>query len=139
MIKNPSSPSILTRKYFGKLLFRYILMAVLVLVQSGMAFASRSVPDGLNVMQQKVVSGIVTDNDGNALPVVSIQEKGATNGVLSGASGAYRITLTTANPVLIFSFVGFAPDEVAAGTQSVVNVTMVLSETGLEEIVSFIN
>ncbi len=112
-----------------------MLMAALILMQSGMAFASGSVPDGLNLVQQKVVSGFVTDSDGNALPVVSIQEKGTTNGVLSDASGAYRITLTTANPVLIFSFVGFVPEEVAVGTQSVVNVTMVLSETGLEEIV----
>jgi len=135
MIKNPSSPSILTKKYLGKLLLGFMLMAVLVLAQSGMAFASGSVPDGLNMVQQKVVSGIVTDSDGNALPVVSIQEKGTTNGVLSDASGTYRINLTTTEPVLIFSFVGYAPVEAAIGTQSVVNVTMVLSETGLEEIV----
>ena len=135
MIKNPTSPSILTKKYLGKLLLSFMLMAALFLVQSGMAFASGSVPDGLNMVQQKVVSGIVTDSDGNALPVVSIQEKGTTNGVLSDASGTYRINLTTTEPVLIFSFVGYAPVEAAIGTQSVVNVTMVLSETGLEEIV----
>jgi TonB-linked SusC/RagA family outer membrane protein len=135
MIKNPSSPSILTRKYFGKLLLSFMLMAVLILVQSGMAFASGSVPDGSNMIQQKVVSGVVTDNDGNALPVVSIQEKGTTNGVLSDASGAYRINLTTADPVLIFSFVGYTPQEITVGARSVVNVTMVLSETGLDEIV----
>ncbi len=112
-----------------------MLMAVLILVQSGLAFASGSVPDGLNMVQQRVVSGVVTDIDGNSLPVVSIQEKGTTNGVLSDASGAYRINLTTADPVLVFSFVGYAPQEVAVGTRSVVNVTMALSETGLEEIV----
>ncbi|MGB8358296.1 MAG: SusC/RagA family TonB-linked outer membrane protein, partial [Bacteroidales bacterium] len=87
------------------------------------------------MVQQTVVSGIVTDSDGNALPSVSIQEKGTANGVLSDASGAYRINLTTANPMLVFSFVGCVPQEVAVDTRSVVNVTMVLSETGLEEIV----
>ena len=112
-----------------------MLMAVLILVQSGLAFASGSVPDGLNMVQQRVVSGVVTDIDGNSLPVVSIQEKGTTNGVLSDASGAYRINLTTADPVLVFSYVGYAPQEVAVGNRSVVNVTMALSETGLEEIV----
>ncbi|MRR20714.1 TonB-dependent receptor, partial [bacterium] len=110
-------------------------MAVLMLVQSGLAYASGSVPDGLNVVQQRVVTGVVTDNDGNPLPVVSIQEKGTTNGVLSDVSGAYRINLTTADPVLIFSFVGYAPQEVTVGTRTVVNVTMALSETGLDEIV----
>ncbi len=90
MIKNPSSPGILTRNHFGKLLLSFTLMAVLILVQSGMAFASGSVPDGLNVVQQKVVSGIVKDNDGNVLPSVGIQEKGTLNGVLSDVSGCVQ-------------------------------------------------
>ncbi len=135
MIKNPFSPSIPARKYFGKLLLSFMLMAVLILVQSGLAFASGSVPDGLNLMQPKVVTGVVLDNEGNALPSVSVLEKGTTNGVLSDASGAYRITLTTVDQVLVFSFVGYASQEVAVGSRTVVNVTMVLSETGLEEIV----
>ncbi len=112
-----------------------MLMAVLMLVQSGLASASGSVPDGLNVVQQRVVTGVVTDNEGIPLPVVSIQEKGTTNGVLTDASGAYRINLTTSDPVLVFSFVGYAPQEVEVGTRSVVNVTLALSETGLDEIV----
>ncbi|MFZ0472793.1 MAG: hypothetical protein WAL94_09270, partial [Bacteroidales bacterium] len=61
MIKNPFSPSIPARKYFGKLLLSFMLMAVLILVQSGLAFASGSVPDGLNLMQPKVVTGVVLD------------------------------------------------------------------------------
>ncbi len=69
MIKNPSSLSIPTRKYFGKLLLSFMLMAVLILVQSGLAFASGSVPDGSNMVQQRVVSGVVTDIDGNSLPL----------------------------------------------------------------------
>jgi len=135
MIKNPSNPGILTRKYLGKLLLSIMLMAALILLQSGMAFASGSVPDGSNMVQQRVVSGVVTDADGIALPVVSIQEKGTTNGVLSDAAGGYRITLTTADPVLVFSFVGYVPQEITVGSRSVVNVTMVQGETGLEEIV----
>mgnify|MGYP002386041417 FL=1 len=135
MIKNPSCPGIPTRKYFGKLILSCMLMAVLMLVQSGLASASGSVPDGLNVVQQRVVTGVVTDNEGIPLPVVSIQEKGTTNGVLTDASGAYRINLTTSDPVLVFSFVGYAPQEVEVGTRSVINVTLALSETGLDEIV----
>jgi len=134
MIKNPLNPGIL-KKYFGKLLLSLTLMALLIPAQTGMAFASGSVPDGLNVVQQKVVSGIVKDNDGNALPSVGIQEKGTLNAVLSDASGAYRITLSTPGPVLVFSFVGFETQEIAVGSQSVLNVSMVSSEIGLGEIV----
>lgn len=135
MIKNPSSPSILTRKYLGKLLLSSTLMAVLILVQSGMAYASGSVPDGLSMAQQRAITGLVTESNGNALPSVSIQEKGTTNGVLTDASGFYRITVTTEDPVLIFSFVGYATQEVAVGAQTNVNVTLLTSEIGLEEVV----
>jgi len=135
MIKNLSGKSILLKKYFGKLLLGYMLTAVLLLVQSSITYAYGSVPDGLNIIQEKVVSGLVTDEGGNALPSVSILERGTTNGVLSDISGAYRITLTTANPVLVFSFVGYEPQEQAVGTRSVVNVSMVPSEIDLGEIV----
>lgn len=135
MIKNPSSPGILMRNYFGKLLMGFMLMAVLILVQSGMAFATESISYGLIGVQQKVVSGIVTDSDGSGLPSVSIQEKGTTNGVLSDISGAYRINLTTANPVLIFSFVGYTPQEISVGTQTTINLTLQSSEIGLDEVV----
>lgn len=135
MIKIHLNHGILLKKYFGKLLLSLMLVAMFIPAQAGMAFASGSVPDGLSTLQQKVVSGRVTENNGNSLPSVAILERGTTNGILSDASGGYRITLTTANPVLVFSFVGYATQEIAVGTQTTVNVTLQPSDVGLNEIV----
>lgn len=134
MIKNPLTPGIL-KKYFGKLLLSLTLMAVLISAQTGMAFASGSHPEGLSLAQQRVVTGLVTENDGNPLPGVTIMEKGTTNGTLSDSKGQYRITLATNNPVLVFSFVGYTSQEVAVGSRSVVNLALAPSDIGLDEIV----
>ncbi|MDX9903144.1 MAG: TonB-dependent receptor [Bacteroidales bacterium] len=100
-----------------------------------MAFASGSDPEVMSMTQQRVITGLVTDSDGTPLPSVSILEKGTTNGTLADAGGQYSITLTTANPVLVFSFVGYASQEVAVGSRSVVNMTLEASDIGLDEIV----
>jgi TonB-linked SusC/RagA family outer membrane protein len=134
MIKNPLTPGIL-KKYFGKLLLSLTLMAVLIPAQTGMAFASGSYPEGLSLVQQRVITGIITESDGNPLPGVTIMEKGTTNGTLSDATGNYRITVITANPVLVFSFVGYTTVEVPVGTRSVISTSLVPSEVGLDEIV----
>ena len=134
MIKNPLTPGIL-KKYFGKLLLSLTLMAVLIPAQTGMAFASGANPEGLSLTQQRVITGLVTESDGNPLPGVTIMEKGTTNGTLSDATGNYRITVTTANPVLVFSFVGYTSVEVPVGTRSVVSTSLAASEVGLDEIV----
>ena len=64
MIKNPLTPGIL-KKYFGKLLLSLTLMAVLIPAQTGMAFASGANPEGLSLTQQRVITGLVTESDGN--------------------------------------------------------------------------
>jgi len=110
-------------------------MAVLIPAQTGMAYASGSDPEGLSLTQQRVITGLVTENDGNPLPGVTVMEKGTTNGTLTESNGEYRIRVTTANPVLVFSFVGYTSQEVAVGTRSVVNQTLEVSDIGLDEIV----
>ena len=134
MIKNPLTPGIL-KKYFGKLLLSFTLIAMLIPAHTGTAFASGSNPEGLNLSQQRVVTGQVTESDGNPLPGVTVMEKGTNNGSLSDANGQYRIAVSTANPVLVFSFVGYTSQEVAVGSRAVVNVTLAASDIGLEEIV----
>ncbi len=112
-----------------------LLLTMLFHAQTGIAFASGSISVIPDIAQQRVVSGLVTERDGTPLPSVSIMEKGTMNGVLSDATGKYSITITTPEPVLIFSFVGYETQEVAVDSRNVVNVTMVTSTIGLEEIV----
>ncbi len=135
MIKNPLNPGILLKKYFGKLLLGLALMAILMPAGTGTAFASGSLPDEGTAVQQRVVTGTVTEPDGTPLPAVSVREKGTTNGTLSDAEGRYRIAITTSNPVLVFSFVGYATQEINVGSQGTIDIELISGEVGLDEIV----
>lgn len=85
--------------------------------------------------QDRAVSGKVTSaDDGSPVPGVNILEKGTSNGTVSDADGNYRINVG-ANATLVFSFVGYATQEVAVGSQSVVNVSMASDVQALQEVV----
>lgn len=60
---------------------------------------------------EKIVSGIITDANGEVLVGVNIVIKGTTKGTLSDINGAYKISVER-NDVLVFSFVGFKTQEV---------------------------
>ena len=63
------------------------------------------------------VSGTVTGPDGQPLPGVSVVEKGTTNGVSSGVDGRYTLELKGAQPTLVFSFIGFATQEISVSKE----------------------
>ena len=85
--------------------------------------------------QDVAVSGRVTSSDdGSALPGVSVQVRGTTRGAITDASGNYKISVP-ANARLVFSFIGYAGQEVAVGNKNTVNVTLVAGAQSLDEIV----
>lgn len=86
--------------------------------------------------QGKRISGVVTSSeDGSTLPGVTVLVKGTTNGVTTDINGAYNITAPNNESVLVFSFIGYNPQEVAVGQQSTVNVALEVSTTTLDEVV----
>mgnify|MGYP000415258697 CR=1 FL=1 len=64
------------------------------------------------------VSGVVTDENGETLPGVSVVEAGTTNGVLTDLSGHYTLKTTSARPSISFSYI-----VIGYGTQKKVNLT----------------
>ena len=87
--------------------------------------------------QNKTISGKVTSgDDGSALPGVSVVVKGSTQGVTTDVSGVYKISVA-ANSTLIFSYVGFRPQEVAVGSRTIIDVQGLLP--GFSTIRSFIH
>jgi len=87
-------------------------------------------------LQQRSVSGKVTDSDGQPLPGVSIVVKGTTRGTVTHSEGEY--TLTDISPVatLVFSFVGMRTEEVVVGNQTRINVTMEEETIGIDEVIA---
>jgi TonB-dependent starch-binding outer membrane protein SusC len=85
--------------------------------------------------QGKNVTGKVTSSDDGApIPGVNILEKGTTNGSVTDGDGGFKISVGT-NATLVFSFVGYAPQEVVVGSQAAINVVLQTDVTSLQEIV----
>ncbi|HEY0109950.1 MAG TPA: TonB-dependent receptor plug domain-containing protein, partial [Fibrella sp.] len=82
-----------------------------------------------------VVSGKVTDDQGGALPGVSVVVKGTTLGSTTDGTGSFRITVPNPSAVLVFSFVGFSPKEVVVGSQTTLTVALAPDDQTLNEVV----
>ncbi|MDR1583010.1 MAG: SusC/RagA family TonB-linked outer membrane protein [Prevotellaceae bacterium] len=83
--------------------------------------------------QQSInVTGTITDQNGEVLQGVSITVKGTTTGIASNENGNYAINIQGSNSVLVFSYVGFATQEISVGSQTVINVTLVEDVLQLE-------
>src|SRR6478672_5821245 len=76
------------------------------------------------IAQERSMQGkVVSEDEAVGLPGVSVSVKGTTMGTITDAEGNYRLSIPTANGVLVFSFVGFTSKEVSIGSQSIVNVS----------------
>lgn len=84
---------------------------------------------------QSNVSGTVKSDAGELLPGVSIIVKGTNTGVITNIDGNYTIAVPNAQSVLVFSFVGMQTQEVPVKGQSTINVTLVTSAIGVDEVV----
>lgn len=85
--------------------------------------------------EKKVLTGKVTDNEGVPLPGVSVVVKGTNTGVATDIDGNYSIEIQSENAVLVFSFVGMLPQEIAFDGQSVQNVMLIADSEQMAEVV----
>ncbi len=85
--------------------------------------------------QQKTITGQVSDENGLPLPGASVLVKGTSNAVMTDFDGKFTMKINSTDKVLIVSFVGYEPTEVAIQNKSVFAVRMVPSAEGLEEVV----
>jgi TonB-linked SusC/RagA family outer membrane protein len=89
----------------------------------------------LAVVGQRIqVTGAVTDDGtGEALVGVTVVEKGASNGTMTGVDGRYSIFVGS-GATLAFSYTGYEPQEHAAQGE-LLNVSLKSSLTALDEVV----
>jgi TonB-linked SusC/RagA family outer membrane protein len=92
-------------------------------------------PAGTQTQQDVAVSGVVSDAGGNPIPGVSIRVKGTASGIVSDSNGKYSITVSGSNAVLVFSCIGYTTQEIAAGSQTVINVVLNEDIESIDEVV----
>lgn len=89
-----------------------------------------------NKNQQNTISGVVTENkDNTSLIGVTVLEKGTQNGTITDENGFYSITLTTLDPVLVFSFIGYLTEEIPVKNRSTLDIVLVEDILALNEVV----
>lgn len=81
------------------------------------------------------IRGKIVDERGETLPGVNIMVKGTQRGVISNTTGEYEIEVPDRNATLVFSFVGYLTQEVVVGSRTTIDVSMVIDEKSLEEVV----
>lgn len=93
------------------------------------------VPTYVFGQEQITVTGVVTETTGEPLPGVNVVIKGTTQGAVSDTDGKYSIDVNS-DAVLAFSFIGFENLEVNVADRNTINVTLVQSMVGLDEVVA---
>jgi len=86
----------------------------------------------------QLVTGTVSDENGQVLPGVSVVLKGTSRGTTTDANGKFQLSVTDANfnkGVLVFSFVGYSTVEQAIGKRATFNVSLRTDDKTLNEVV----
>lgn len=103
---------------------RFLSLFTMLMLCGALAFA-----------QSRVVTGKVTDTDGNPVSFASVKIKGSNTGVSADANGAYSIRVKPGD-VLVISGASFTTTEVPVGTQNIISTVLEKSNTNeLKEVV----
>lgn len=103
-----------------KVLFLVVLTALLSVVTLG---------------QTRMVSGLVTDESGAAIPGASIVNKMSSQATVSDVFGKYSIRVTGDEDILQFAFIGMELLEVKVGKRTVIDIVLKADVCAMEEVV----
>lgn len=84
--------------------------------------------------KQRTITGVVSDDMGPLIGV-NVLVKGTTDGCITDMDGNFTLNTTVANPVIVFSYIGYATQEVAVKGNAPINVMMSGDTQLLEEVV----
>src|SRR5215217_2265077 len=84
--------------------------------------------------QEGTISGVLTTPENEPLPGVTVQVKGTSRTTLTDINGRFSIAATKGE-TLVFSYVGYAPQEVALQSISSINLKLRRQSEQLGEVV----
>ena len=71
-----------------------------------------------------ILLGLLSDENGDALPGVNVSIKGTSRGVATNSAGVYSISVADSKAILVFSFVSYQSQEVPVGNRTTINVSL---------------
>jgi TonB-linked SusC/RagA family outer membrane protein len=87
------------------------------------------------LLQQNKISGTVTDKNGAPITGANVVVTGTIHGTTTDVAGKYSIEVPDGSRSLTFTFIGMESQEILIGKSTQINVTLVESAVGLEEVV----
>lgn len=86
--------------------------------------------------QDRVIAGKVTDSkDGSVLQGVTVAAKGTRIATQTGADGSFRISVAASVSTLVFTSVGYAAQEISITGKTSVDVSLVITNALINEVV----
>jgi hypothetical protein len=91
---------------------------------------------GASISQSKIVKGSVQDAEsGEQLVGVAVKLFGVDRGVITDYDGNYQVTVPDDIDQLVFSYIGYKTLTVSIGKRSIINVSLSIDVTELDEVV----
>lgn len=85
--------------------------------------------------QIQVAGRVVSSDNGQPVPNVTVRVKGTTNATATDADGNYRLEQIAADAILVFSSVGYRNAEVTVNNRTVINISLEILSQIVEEVV----
>ena len=85
--------------------------------------------------QERTVTGKVTDQQGNPVPLASVTVKGTNIGTTTNSTGDFSINVPSSATALIISSVGMAQQEITLTSSNNYSVSLAASAGDLQEVV----
>ncbi len=90
----------------------------------------------MQMFAQIEINGKVTTDDGDTFPGITVSIEGKTaTAVVTDDEGNYSIVVNSESDVLVFEYVGFQTQMQTVGTQTVINVILVVESILLDDVV----
>jgi TonB-linked SusC/RagA family outer membrane protein len=84
----------------------------------------------------QTITGTISDaSTGEFIVGANVSEKGTSNGTITDMNGSYTITVSSPSTTLIFTALGFTPQEIIVGDQKTIGVKLSPEENITEEVV----
>jgi TonB-linked SusC/RagA family outer membrane protein len=136
--KNLTIKQTLNLKFMSKITskpkwqLKHVMLAILFIFQCSL-FDNNIYAN--TAQQERSVTGTVTDEaSGEPLIGVTIVVKGTTNGTITDIDGKYTLTANE-NDIIVFSFIGYANQEVVITNQTEINISLAADNVGLDEVI----
>jgi len=126
--------------FLTKIPLNFRLTVLFLLLLTGVSLANDNNSKGeemLGIVQQGItISGTVTDENGEAMPGVTVIVKGNTQvGQISDVNGKFTLSVPDRNSILVFSSIGYVTQEIAVGNNQIINVKLSEDMKMIDEVV----